>query len=89
MVGPMKIPVHSLSEASLRGIVEAFVLREGTDYGTADHSFAGKCAQVLAALGRGEAQIDFDPLTESVNIQPADGPAGRQQTSDSRRSHAP
>ncbi len=66
----MKIPVETLSEATLAGIIETFVLREGTDYGHADHDLAGKCRAVRRQLAAGVAEIDFDPDTETVDIRP-------------------
>lgn len=46
------------------------MLREGTDYGAQELPLASKVAQVIRQLERGEAQIVFDPLTESVDIRP-------------------
>jgi uncharacterized protein len=52
----------------LRGVLESFVLREGTEYGERDVSLDQKVAQVTRQLQRGEAQIVFDPETESIDI---------------------
>jgi hypothetical protein len=57
-----------LSSDALRGVIEAFVLREGTDYGETHHSLEDKVQQVLRQLERKEARIVFDPNTESVDI---------------------
>lgn len=65
---PVFVPHRELSPAALRGVLEAFVLREGTDYGEVDIAFAHKVDEVLAQLERGEARIVFDPDTESVDI---------------------
>lgn len=62
------IPYTELSEAALRGVLEAFVLREGTEYGERDFSLDQKVAQVTRQLQRGEAQIVFDPGSESIDI---------------------
>jgi len=67
---PVEIPPAALSPEALRGVVEAFVLREGTDYGAREFSHEEKVAQLLAALERGEARILFDPATESVTLRP-------------------
>jgi hypothetical protein len=69
---PVEVPHGTLSPEALRGVVEAFVLREGTDYGAREFTFEEKVAQLLAALARGEARILFDPTTESVTLQPRD-----------------
>lgn len=66
----MKIPLAGLSESSLMGIIESFVLREGTDYGHDEHDLAGKCRAVRRQLAAGEAEIDFDPDTGTVDIRP-------------------
>ena len=67
----MKIPIDALSEDALAGIIETFVLREGTDYGTREHALELKCAQVRRQLDAGEAEIDYDPETDSIDIRPA------------------
>ncbi len=66
----MKIDVHSLSAEALQGIIENYVLQEGTDYGEREWSLIQKCEQVKRQLQRGEAVVDFDPVTETVNILP-------------------
>jgi len=65
---PVVVPHAELSAEALRGVVESFVLREGTDYGERDVSHEQKVAQVIRQLERGEAQIMFDPLDSSVTI---------------------
>jgi len=65
---PVAVPYKELSAEALRGVVESFVLREGTDYGERDVSHEQKVAQVIRQLERGEARIMFDPLSQSVAI---------------------
>jgi uncharacterized protein YheU (UPF0270 family) len=65
---PIVIPHTELSAEALRGVVESFVLREGTDYGEREISLDQKVAQVLRQLERGEAQIVFDAKLETVDI---------------------
>ena len=60
-----------LSPDALRGVVEEYVSREGTDYGHAEWSLEEKVRRVLQQLDRGEARIVFDPERESVSIVPA------------------
>lgn len=62
------VPYTELSEDALRGVVESFVLREGTDYGEREFSLDQKVEHVLRQLRRGEARIMFDPATETVGI---------------------
>jgi len=67
---PVEIPLTELAAATLRAVIESFVLREGTDYGAEDVSFDRKVADVMRQLERREAVIVFDPETESVGILP-------------------
>jgi uncharacterized protein len=65
---PVPVPWTEVSTDALRGLVEAFVLREGTDYGEHEYSLEQKVAHVMRQLERGEAQVMFDPQSESVTI---------------------
>ncbi len=65
---PVAVPHRELSPDALNGVVEAFVLREGTDYGEREFSLEQKVAHVLRQLDEGEAQVLFDPESESVQI---------------------
>ncbi len=62
------VPHAELSADALRGVLEAFVLREGTDYGEREFSLDQKVAHVMRQLERGEAQIEFDPSSETVDV---------------------
>ena len=66
--GSVVVPYTALTADLLRSVIESFVLREGTDYGEREFSLAEKVARVMRLLERGEAQIIFDPQTESVDI---------------------
>jgi uncharacterized protein YheU (UPF0270 family) len=65
---PVVVPYTELSEDALRGVLESFVLREGTDYGEREFSLDQKVQHVLWQLRRGEARIVFDPATETIDI---------------------
>ena len=65
---PIFVPYTELSEDALRGVLESFVLREGTEYGERDVSLDQKVAQVERQLKRGEAQIVFDPESQTIDI---------------------
>ncbi len=65
---PIVVPYTELSPEALSGVIESFVLREGTDYGERDVPFETKILQVRRQLERREAEIVFDPNTESVGI---------------------
>ena len=66
--GPVIVRHTELSAEALRGVVESVVLREGTDYGEREFSFEEKVAHILGRLESGEAQILFDPDSETVDI---------------------
>ena len=65
---PVEIPHAELAPATLRAVIESFVLREGTDYGAQDATFDGKVADVMRQLERREAVIVYDPASDSVDI---------------------
>ena len=65
---PVIIPHTELTADALQGVIESFVLREGTEYGAHDYSLEQKVAHVVRQLERKEAQIVFDPNSESIDI---------------------
>ena len=71
---PLVIPPGELSAAALHGLIESFVLREGTDYGEREYSLAQKVAQVRAQLERGQARILVDPESNTVTREIAPAP---------------
>ena len=64
----MEIPYQKLDPETLRGLIESFVLREGTDYGEQEYSLQDKVEQVHSHLKQGLAAIVFDEETESCSI---------------------
>ena len=72
----MRIPVESLSHEAVEGLIEEFVTRDGTEYGSREHTLEEKAATVRGQLARGEVVIVFDPTTESANIVPNDSNRG-------------
>ncbi len=64
----MIIPHQQLSPDALRGLIEEFITREGTDYGPEEVSLERKVAQVERQVERGEVVIVFDSATESVSL---------------------
>ena len=65
---PMEVPKEALSADALRGIIESFILREGTDYGREEVGFEKKVEQIERQVARGDVKIVFDPNTETVGI---------------------
>ena len=66
----MMIPHQMLSPDVLRGVIEAFVTREGTDYGAQEVPLDIKVLQVQQQLDAGTAVLVYDEATESCTIQP-------------------
>ena len=64
----VQIPVDALSRQALDGLIEEFVIRDGTDYGTEERSLDDKKDAVRRQLDCGEIVIVFDPETETSNI---------------------
>jgi uncharacterized protein YheU (UPF0270 family) len=62
------VPHSELAPDVLRGVVESFVLREGTDYGERELSLDQKVEHVMRQLRRGEAQIIFDSDSQTVDV---------------------
>jgi uncharacterized protein len=65
---PIEVPHAELSADALLGVIKAFVLQEGTDYGEREFTLEQKIAHVRAQLESGDAQILFDPDSGSVGI---------------------
>lgn len=64
----VNIPISSLSEAALAGVIDAFILREGTDYGHQDLNIDEKRKRVRRQLENGRAGIFYYPATDHVAI---------------------
>ncbi|HET9108602.1 MAG TPA: YheU family protein [Steroidobacteraceae bacterium] len=69
LTDPVLIPHGELSPEALLGVIESFVLREGTDYGEREYSLEQKVAHVRAQLERGQARILFDPESNTITIE--------------------
>ena len=66
----VEVPFSELSDEALRGVVESFVNREGTEYGDVERILDDKVADVMRQLEAGNARLVFDPETESIQIIP-------------------
>ena len=51
------------------GVIQEFILREGTDYGQHDYSFEDKVAQVKAQLESGCIKVTYDDESETCNLE--------------------
>ena len=72
MSEPISIPLDTLSDDALQGVIEAFVLREGTDYGHTEVDLEEKRRAVLRALEAGAARLVYLPEEDFVDIQLSD-----------------
>ena len=73
----MKIPYQELSDEALNGVVDDYVLREGTDYGDFREgldalTLSAKRLAVRRLLKNGDAEIWFDPETQSTTLRTSD-----------------
>lgn len=64
----IEIPIERLNAQTLRGIIEDFVLREGTEYGLREYTLEEKVQQVRLKLERKEAQVVFEMDSGTCNI---------------------
>jgi uncharacterized protein YheU (UPF0270 family) len=65
---PVDIPLGELTDEVLRGVIESYVLREGTEYGARDFTLQEKVDHVLAQLRRRDARIVYNPQDQTVDI---------------------
>jgi len=64
----VEVPPERLDPETLRALVESFVNREGTDYGTLERTLSSKVDDVFAQLRRGAVVICFDLRSESCTL---------------------
>lgn len=72
----VEVPVESIAEDTLLRLIEAYVLREGTDYGVEDCAFATKVTQVRRQLAEKSAKLLFLPEEETFAIVPSPAAKG-------------
>jgi uncharacterized protein YheU (UPF0270 family) len=66
----VEVPHIHLTPEALRGVVEEFVTRDGTDYGRVEKTLDEKVAAVMRQLDRGEAAILYDGKNQTTSIAP-------------------
>ena len=69
-----KIPVNKLSSRALKGVIEEFISREGTDYGETEVPIETKFRYAKQKLENGSAVLIFDDVIETTNIFLSDDP---------------
>ncbi|MGB1173241.1 MAG: YheU family protein [Marinobacterium sp.] len=68
----MIVPANMLSDDALRGMIEEFVTRDGTDYGEQEVSLKERVEEVRGQILTGKALIMFDSKTETTTVIPAE-----------------
>lgn len=66
------IPQEKLSKEALKALIEEFILREGTDYGSHEYSLEEKRQKVFKQLKTNQVLIFFDPELENTNLLTVD-----------------
>jgi uncharacterized protein len=69
-----RIPVNKLSAEALRGVIQEFISRNGTDYGEFEASIENKFNQIKQKLENGLAVLIYDDEMETTNIFRNDDP---------------
>lgn len=65
----MIIPWQSLQPETLENVLDAFILREGTDYGLRELSLAEKRQRLFAQLQAEKVVIVWSELHQSLDIK--------------------
>lgn len=66
----IEIPWENLSEEALMGVIDDFILREGTDYGLTEAPLENKRADILSQLKSRKVKLLFDSESESITLAP-------------------
>ena len=67
---PLIVPYNKLSHEALRGLIEEFVTRPGTDTGYTKGSLDDNVDMVMKQLKLGDVSVVFDEKTKTANILP-------------------
>lgn len=62
------VPYEDLSPEALRGLIEEFVTRPGTDTGYTRGTLEDNVGMVMRQLKRQDVLIVYDPKTQTANI---------------------
>lgn len=68
----MIIPPEKLDPSTLDSLLESFITREGTDYGSEELTLQQKLENLKSQLTSGGVVISYDELSESLNLVPKD-----------------
>ncbi|MBC7742582.1 MAG: YheU family protein [Bdellovibrionaceae bacterium] len=64
----MLVPLEKISDEALHGLIEEFILREGTDYGQVEISLEKKHEQIRKQLVAEHIFVVFDPTEQTASI---------------------
>lgn len=64
----VEVPAGEVTATALRGLIEAFVLREGTDYGDMEFNLQQKVQHVQKQLDAGDITIVFNTELQSADL---------------------
>lgn len=62
------VPFDKISEEALDGLINEFILREGTDYGQKEYTLQEKHEQLKKQLISGKIKIVFDSLEQTASL---------------------
>lgn len=62
------VPLEKLSDQALNGLIDEFILREGTDYGKNEYTLEQKHEQIRKQLTAKHVLVVFDPVEQSCSI---------------------
>lgn len=62
------VPFEKLSEEALVGLIDEFILREGTDYGRNEYTLEDKHQHVRKQILSGKAVVVFDLNEQSASL---------------------
>ncbi len=68
----MIVPYEKLSPEALRGLIEEFVTRPGTDTGYTEGSLEENVEMVMLQLKLGDVLVVYDATMQTANIIPKD-----------------
>jgi hypothetical protein len=65
----MIIPYDQLSQEALLGVLDEFILREGTDYGLQEVPHHKKQERLLLQLKEGNVVVVFEPEDQTITLK--------------------
>jgi uncharacterized protein YheU (UPF0270 family) len=85
----MVIPHEKLNPEALRGLIEEFVTRPGTDTGYTEGSLDENVEMVMTQLKLGDILVVYDEAAQSANIVPKENFKRPKQSGKNIHGHPP